>query len=86
MDTVAETIAGYPDQIVEISGHTDSSGDSVVNLELSKERAVAVRDYLVTNGLPSNQLRPIGYGESNPVADNSTSAGRAANRRIEFNL
>ena len=86
LDTVAETIAGYPDQIVEISGHTDSSGDSVVNLELSKERAVAVRDYLVSNGLPSNQLRPIGYGESNPVADNSTSAGRAANRRIEFNL
>ena len=86
LDAVAETIASYPDQIVEISGHTDSSGDSVVNLELSRERAVAVRDYLVSKGLPSNQLRPIGYGESNPVADNSTSAGRAANRRIEFNL
>ena len=71
LDAVAETIASYADQIIEISGHTDASGDSVVNLELSKKRAIAVRDYLVSKGLSSNQLRPIGYGESNPVADNS---------------
>ncbi len=86
LDTVAATIANYSDQVIEISGHTDSSGDSVINLELSKKRAMAVRDYLVSKGLPDSQLRPIGYGESNPVADNSTPAGRAANRRIEFNL
>lgn len=86
LDAVAATIAGYSDQVVEISGHTDTSGDSVINLELSKKRAIAVRDYLVSKGLASAQLRPIGYGESNPVADNSTPAGRAANRRIEFNL
>ena len=86
LDEVATVISAYDDQIVEISGHTDSSGDSVVNLELSKKRAIAVRDYLVSKGLPSNQLRPIGYGESKPVADNTTAAGRAANRRIEFNL
>lgn len=86
LDQVAVTISAYADQIIEISGHTDASGDSVVNLELSKKRAIAVRDYLVSKGLPSNQLRPIGYGESKPVADNTTAAGRAANRRIEFNL
>lgn len=86
LDQVAETLSAYSEQVVEISGHTDTSGDTVANLELSKKRAIAVRDYLVSKGLPSNQLRPIGYGESKPVADNSTPAGRAANRRIEFNL
>lgn len=86
LDAAASLIAIYPDLTVEISGHTDASGDSVTNLELSKKRAFSVRDYLVTKGLPDNQLRPIGYGESNPVADNSTQIGRAANRRIEFNL
>jgi len=86
LDKIASVISNYTEQVVEISGHTDASGDSVSNMELSKKRAVSVRDYLISKGLPSKQLRPIGYGEENPVADNSTEAGRTANRRIEFNL
>ncbi len=86
LDDVAAAILGYDDLVVEIAGHTDSSGDAVSNLRLSKERATAVRDYLVGRNVPDSRLSPIGYGETAPIADNTTEAGRAANRRIEFNL
>ncbi|OED37667.1 hypothetical protein AB833_22625 [Chromatiales bacterium (ex Bugula neritina AB1)] len=86
LDKVAEAILQFEGQIIEISGHTDSSGDALANLELSKKRAVAVRDYLVEKNVPTSQLRPIGYGETDPIADNTTAQGRSANRRIEFNL
>lgn len=86
LDQVAITILSYPGLVVEISGHTDSSGDALANLELSKKRAIAVRDYLLEQNVPDGRLRPIGYGETKPVADNETQEGQAANRRIEFNL
>lgn len=86
LDQAAAIILSYRDQVVEIAGHTDSSGDALDNLELSKKRAIAVRDYLIGKQVPDNRLRPIGYGETKPVADNQTSEGQAANRRIEFNL
>lgn len=86
LDDVAAAILGYNDLVVEIAGHTDSSGDAVTNLRLSKERAAAVRDYLVERNVPASRLSPIGYGETAPVNDNDTANGRAANRRIEFNL
>ncbi len=86
LDKIAEVFLQFEGQVVEISGHTDTSGDALANLELSKKRAVAVRDYLVSKDVPTNQLRPIGYGETKPVADNTTAEGRSVNRRIEFNL
>lgn len=86
LDQVAQIIQSYEGQVVEIAGHTDSTGDSLVNLELSKKRADAVHRYLIDKQIPTDQLRPIGYGETIPIADNSTPEGRAANRRIEFNL
>lgn len=86
LDDVAAAILGYNDLVVEIAGHTDSSGDAVTNLRLSKERASAVQDYLVEQNVPGSRLSPIGYGETAPISDNETDAGRAANRRIEFNL
>ncbi len=86
LDDVAAAIMGYSDLVVEIAGHTDSSGDAVRNLKLSKERATAVRNYLVEQNVPANRLSPIGYGETAPISDNETREGRAANRRIEFNL
>ena len=86
LDDVAAAILGYEDLVVEIAGHTDSSGDAVRNLRLSKDRATAVRDYLVEKNVPANRLSPIGYGETAPISDNETDRGRAANRRIEFNL
>lgn len=86
LQDVAAAILGYSDLVVEIAGHTDTSGDAVRNLRLSKQRATAVRDYLVERDVPASRLSPIGYGETAPIRDNETSAGRAANRRIEFNL
>ena len=86
LDDAAAAILGYENVVVEISGHTDSSGDAVRNLRLSKERAAVVLDYLVDRNVPANRLRAIGYGETAPISDNETAQGRAANRRIEFNL
>ncbi len=86
LDDVAAAILGYDDLVVEIAGHTDSTGDAVTNLRLSMQRASAVRDYLVEQNVPASRLSPIGYGETAPIGDNDTEASRAANRRIEFNL
>ena len=71
---------------LEIAGHTDSVGDATVNLRLSQRRADAVRKYLVKRGVAAEQIEAQGYGESQPVADNTTVKGREANRRIEFRV
>ncbi len=71
---------------VEIGGHTDSNGGAAANQTLSEERADAVVEYLVGGGIDAGRLTAVGYGESEPVADNATSAGRAQNRRIEFTI
>ncbi len=69
---------------IEISGHTDSSGDSAHNRLLSRQRAQSVVDFLVARGVDADQLSAVGYGESRPIASNDTRRGRRANRRIEF--
>ncbi len=71
---------------VEIAGHTDSAGDSEINLRLSQRRADRVAKYLVNHGVSAEQVRAVGYGESQPVSSNDTSEGRKANRRIEFRV
>ena len=71
---------------LEIAGHTDSTGDASVNLQLSQRRADVVRKYLVQSGVPPGQIRAMGYGENQPIADNGTAEGRAINRRIEFRV
>src|SRR5690606_27341660 len=81
---VAAALLGEPGLRAEIAGHTDSSGADDYNLRLSQQRAEAVRDYLVSEGVEANRLQARGYGEAQPVADNSTDAGRARNRRVEF--
>ena len=68
----------------EVSGYTDTSGDETYNQGLSERRADAVRDYLVGHGVPADQLKVVGYGEANPIADNGTREGRAINRRVEI--
>ena len=70
-----------PDLKIEIQGHTDNTGDKVYNLELSEKRAKSVADYLIEKGINSNRLKTIGYGDSRPVAENSSEKGRALNRR-----
>jgi outer membrane protein OmpA-like peptidoglycan-associated protein len=69
---------------VEISGHTDNVGSQKSNQVLSLERAQAVRNWLVQKGIASNRMKAVGKGQNEPVATNTTDAGRAENRRIEF--
>lgn len=83
---VANLLKRYPDAILEISGHTDSSGDAVANMELSKERARACALFFVQHGVPLKRLKAAGFGESRPIASNDTIEGRRLNRRVEFNL
>jgi outer membrane protein OmpA-like peptidoglycan-associated protein len=67
-----------------VEGHTDSTGSETVNLALSERRANSVRDYLLANTvLGASQVKAVGYGESRPIANNETAAGRANNRRID---
>jgi outer membrane protein OmpA-like peptidoglycan-associated protein len=75
-----------PGHTLEIAGYTDSSGNPARNLELSKERAEAVRDALVKDGVNPDMLVAKGFGEARPIASNDTPEGRARNRRIEFHV
>lgn len=75
-----------PTLITEISGHTDNIGMDKDNMILSERRAQAVVKYLVDKGIPAERLQAKGYGETQPVAENNTPGGRAANRRTEFKI
>ncbi len=86
LDQVADLMARYPEYRLFISGHTDSVGDDKFNLDLSRRRAKACRDYLVVKGVPAERIEYEGYGETRPIAPNDTEAGRAKNRRVEFEL
>jgi len=86
IESLAALFAEYTGVDIEIDGHTDSSGLAASNLVLSQQRANAVRDYLIKLGISANRLSAYGFGDGVPVADNSTSAGRKMNRRIEFNF
>lgn len=84
LNTVAQVMRDYPDVKVEVQGHTDSRGRDEYNMRLSDERANAVRQYLVEQGVAADRMTARGYGETRPIESNRTSAGRAANRRVEF--
>ena len=71
---------------LKIEGHTDSQGNDNMNLELSKNRATAVKNYLIKKGIAANRLSSKGFGEAKPIADNNTSKGRAENRRVELTI
>jgi len=84
LSQVASVLEKYPGMPVEIAGHTDSHGVPAKNLELSRERAAAVKQYLVAKGIGATNLTDVGFGQTQPIASNKTSAGRQANRRVEF--
>jgi len=86
LDEVVEISKLCPDVAVQVVGHTDSVGDKDYNVALGERRAEAVVEYLVNKGIEADRLTPVSMGFSQPVADNSTDAGRAANRRIEFRM
>jgi outer membrane protein OmpA-like peptidoglycan-associated protein len=87
LDDVAAVFLKYAEiKSVQVEGHTDSQGNDASNLTLSQGRAQAVVDYLVAKGVSADRLVAKGFGETAPIADNATSAGRAANRRVAFTI
>jgi OOP family OmpA-OmpF porin len=86
MDDLAELLIKCGDIPLEIGGHTDSQGRETMNEALSRDRAQAVLDALLVRRVPVRSYKVVGYGESDPIADNGTEEGREANRRITFNL
>lgn len=86
LDILAGILMEYPEAAALIEGHTDNVGDPVKNQELSQKRADAVMAYLINKGVKPSRLKAIGYGDSKPIADNKTKAGKAKNRRVDFTL
>ncbi len=84
LDRGARSLADWPEVRVEISGHTDSDGSAAYNLELSTLRASSVRTYLVSRGVSTGQLEVRGFGETRPIAPNTTGEEKARNRRVEL--
>ncbi len=84
LQEIAQVLLDNPTWSVEIQGHTDNVGKSESNLTLSNNRATAVREFLIKEGVPAERMTAKGYGDTMPVADNATSKGRAQNRRVEF--
>ncbi|AHE55862.1 OmpA family protein [Sphingomonas sanxanigenens] len=86
LDDVAGTLASYEKTYVDVYGHTDSDGSDAYNQGLSERRAKSVADYLSSHGVSSARLATQGFGESQPIADNATPEGKAANRRVEIKV
>ncbi|MBF0577127.1 OmpA family protein [Dysgonomonas sp. GY617] len=80
----ASSLRNHPDTDINIAGHTDSSGSDAINNPLSEKRAQAVYNFLLQQGVAGNRMTSAGMGSTEPVADNSTSAGKAQNRRVEI--
>lgn len=86
LNSVALVLNKYNRTLVDVYGHTDSTGNDAHNLDLSQRRALAVATYLNAQGTDSRRFSIIGYGESRPIATNATPEGRAQNRRVEIEL
>jgi outer membrane protein OmpA-like peptidoglycan-associated protein len=86
LDKVVNAMNEYDQLRIEIQAHTDNMGDASYNLSLSEKRANSVRDYLIAKGVAANRMKVKGFGETQPIADNSTRDGRAENRRVELKV
>jgi len=86
LDKVAQSLIEYPNSLVDVYGHTDSTGSDSSNQTLSENRARTVMNYLISRGVPAARIRSQGFGETMPVADNGTVDGRAKNRRVEIKI
>jgi outer membrane protein OmpA-like peptidoglycan-associated protein len=84
MAKVSGILLAHPSLRIEVEGHTDSVGGEEYNQRLSEQRAAAVRDYLVQNGIPMTNVTAVGFGKTRPVVSNDTAAGRQQNRRVEL--
>ena len=86
LNDVSATLIEYPKTAVDVVGHASSDGDDAYNQQLSEQRAASVQTYLANSGVQPVRLHAIGMGETQPIADNATQEGRAANRRVEILL
>jgi outer membrane protein OmpA-like peptidoglycan-associated protein len=86
LNDLAGVLQRNPQYNVAIKGHTDSQGGAQMNHDLSHRRAQATMDYLIGRGIAKDRMSSAGFGETMPIADNNTAAGRAKNRRVEFEL
>jgi outer membrane protein OmpA-like peptidoglycan-associated protein len=86
LEQIARSLQTYPDSLIDVYGHTDSTGSDQYNQALSERRARTVADYLTMRGVSGARVRSQGYGETMPVATNDTDAGRALNRRVEIKI
>ena len=86
LDKAVDAMNEYETLRIEIQAHTDSMGEASYNQQLSEKRAKAVRDYMVSKGIAADRMEAKGYGETQPIADNGTRDGRAANRRVELKV
>lgn len=86
LNSVGKVLGKYEKTIIEVAGHTDSTGTDEYNQQLSVRRAQSVAGYLRSQGVIDDRIITLGMGESRPVADNSTAEGRQANRRVELTL
>jgi outer membrane protein OmpA-like peptidoglycan-associated protein len=86
LDDISNTLSQYESTLVHIAGHTDNVGSDSSNQTLSVNRANSVRSYMTSKGVVSQRIVTTGYGETMPIADNSTDFGRQENRRVEITL
>ncbi len=86
LNAVALVLKKYNRTLVDVNGHTDSTGDDNYNFKLSERRALSVANYLGAQGNDPRRFSVLGYGERQPIASNATEAGRAQNRRVEIEL
>lgn len=86
LNSVVVVLKEYDKTLVVVAGHTDSDGSAEYNQTLSEQRARSVSDYLKSGGINAVRLETVGFGENNPIASNSTAAGKQQNRRVEITL
>lgn len=84
LNNIVQMMNAHPELKFEVSGHTDSDGNDASNLNLSTERAIVVKNKLISLGISGDRLTTKGYGETKPISDNTTAEGKANNRRVEF--
>ena len=84
LNMIVQVLKDNPDVKFEVDGHTDNTGAAAHNLQLSQQRADAVKTQLVSMGVDASRLTTKGFGDTKPITDNNTLEGRANNRRVEF--
>jgi len=87
LDEVAKVLTDNPQiELLQVEGHTDSTGTAAINRKLSQQRAESVMSYLASKGVGAGRMKAKGFGPDKPIADNNSDEGKEKNRRVEFNI